>query len=280
MNRGLPPSLAATDPSLNYHVKGIDIATASYVSELGYLAAPVSTHIQSAEMHNQAVNSLALISGRATIDSLDVLSQLIASYLYILCQALDLRALQNELIDGLDKIASEELSLLFGPHLTQSELGETTSQVCAALQDTLNDTSTMDAAERMVKVAASSSTVLLDVFTGPSISCSNPGAALASIPVFRSKVAARAESLLDELRRAYLFGGRGASPASPHLNKTRPVYEFVRLTLGIKMYGGENYNSFVNGMGVDEDIVGGNVSLIHEAIRDGKMQPIIAGLFA
>ena len=55
MNRGLPPSLAATDPSLNYHAKGIDIATAAYVSELGYLSNPVSTHIQSAEMHNQAV---------------------------------------------------------------------------------------------------------------------------------------------------------------------------------------------------------------------------------
>ena len=55
MNNGLPPSLAATDPSLNYHGKGIDIATAAYVAELGYLANPVSTHIQSAEMHNQAV---------------------------------------------------------------------------------------------------------------------------------------------------------------------------------------------------------------------------------
>ena len=55
MNNGLPPSLAATDPSLNYHTKGIDIATAAYVAELGYLANPVSTHIQSAEMHNQAV---------------------------------------------------------------------------------------------------------------------------------------------------------------------------------------------------------------------------------
>jgi len=55
MNRGLPPSLAASDPSLNYHGKGIDIAVAAYVSELGYLANPVSTHIQSAEMHNQAV---------------------------------------------------------------------------------------------------------------------------------------------------------------------------------------------------------------------------------
>ena len=55
MNNGLPPSMAATDPSLNYIGKGIDIATAAYVSELGYLASPVTTHIQSAEMHNQAV---------------------------------------------------------------------------------------------------------------------------------------------------------------------------------------------------------------------------------
>lgn len=55
MNRGLPPSLAATDPSHNYHGKGIDIASAAYVAELGYLANPVSTHIQSAEMHNQSV---------------------------------------------------------------------------------------------------------------------------------------------------------------------------------------------------------------------------------
>lgn len=55
MNSGLSPSLAASDPALNYHAKGLDIATAAYVAELGYLANPVSTHIQSAEMHNQAV---------------------------------------------------------------------------------------------------------------------------------------------------------------------------------------------------------------------------------
>ena len=55
MNRGLPPNLAATDPSHNYFAKGIDIHSAAYVGELGYLANPVSTHVQSAEMHNQAV---------------------------------------------------------------------------------------------------------------------------------------------------------------------------------------------------------------------------------
>lgn len=280
MNRGLPPSLAATDPSLNYHAKGIDIASAAYVSELGYLANPVSTHIQSAEMHNQAVNSLALISGRATINSLEVLSMLIASYLYALCQALDLRALQKDFVAGLNTIASEELAATFGSCLPKHKLQSITSKVRIEMQKTLETTSTMDAPEQMQKVAASSSTILLDYFTGPAfVDPEATGSILANIPLFRSRVASRATLLLDDLRKNYLSGARGAAPASRYLNKTRPVYEFVRITLGIKMHGSENYSRFANGLGVEEVTVGENVSLIHEAIRDGKLQPVIVNLF-
>jgi len=39
MNCSLPPSLSATNPSLNYHSKGI--VTAAYISELGHLANPI-----------------------------------------------------------------------------------------------------------------------------------------------------------------------------------------------------------------------------------------------
>ncbi|KAK0212526.1 L-Aspartase-like protein [Desarmillaria ectypa] len=282
MNRGLPPSLAATDPSLDYHAKGVDIATAAYVAELGYLANPVSTHIQSAEMHNQAVNSLALISGRATINSLEVLSILMSSYIYVICQALDLRVLRQELIDGISSIVKEELIDLFAPVLSHSDLTSVTSKVRKALIDALDHTTTMDAAERMIKVAASSTTVLVDFFTSCNFTSgsSAAGPALTSIPLFRSRVASRATTLLDQLRRSYLSGERGPAPASKHLNKTRPLYEFVRMTLGIRMHGSENYHRFINGHGIDEVTVGQNISLIHEAIRDGKLQSLIVSMLS
>ena len=48
MNRGLPRNLAASDPSQNYSFKGVDITMASYMSELSFLASPVSTHMVAA----------------------------------------------------------------------------------------------------------------------------------------------------------------------------------------------------------------------------------------
>jgi len=205
---------------------------------------------------------------------------LLASYLYALCQALDLRALQREFVEGLNEIVSEELAITFGSSLSHTQLKSITFKVCTSMQQTLDATSTMDALERMQKVAASSSTVLVDFFTSTvALNATSVGSSLASIPTFRSHVASRATSLLDELRQNYLSGKRGAAPASSYLNRTRPVYEYIRLTLGIKMHGSENYNRFVNGLGVEDVTVGQNVSLIHEAIRDGRLQPIIVHLF-
>ncbi len=298
MNRGLPPNLAATDPSLNYHAKGIDIGTAAYVSELGYLANPVSTHIQSAEMHNQAVkyvfssvgklsagvnpssSSLALISARQTVAALDTLSILISSYLYALCQAMDLRALQSEFLGGLHKIVSEEMES-FASFLEDDENSKLTSKVLEAMRDTHDATSSMDAQARMQKIAASSTTILLEYIAGPAFDKPEAvGLVLSTIPTFRSRVATRANVLLDVLRCEYLSGERGPAPASRFLNRTKLVYEFVRNELGIRMHGSENYSRFENGLGVDDVTIGQNVSLIHEAIRDGKMQSTIVKLFS
>ncbi|KAI0480586.1 phenylalanine and histidine ammonia-lyase [Xylariaceae sp. FL0804] len=105
-NRGLPPNLLVDDPSISLIFKGTDINIASLCAELGFLANPVN-HVQTAEMGNQALNSLALISARYTHTAVEVLSQLFACHLLSVCQALDLRAMQDQFLSQYQAVFRE-----------------------------------------------------------------------------------------------------------------------------------------------------------------------------
>ena len=167
--------------------------------------------------------------------------------------------MQAELAKGLDTIALEELTSHFGSHLTPSELTRFTSKVLSAVHANIETTSTMDATPRFVTAAAASTTPLVDFFSS---SHSSPPTAFASITSFRTQFAVRSTALVEKLRTEYLIGLRGLVPASPYLNKTKGVYEYIRSGLGIKMHGEVNLSAFAPGR--EEQSIGENVSLIHE----------------
>ncbi|KAE8391696.1 phenylalanine ammonia-lyase [Aspergillus alliaceus] len=163
LSHGLPPNFCADDPSLSFALKGVDINMASYMSELAYLTHPVSSHVQSAEMHNQGLNSLAFIAAQYAAESLEVLSLMSATYLYVLCQALDLRALHL----GFANRARSQVCCLLSEQLQHSIQHEQLYPIQTAPWDELMSHwvqgSTKDLSARSQAAAAASSVVLLDL---------------------------------------------------------------------------------------------------------------------
>ncbi|XP_063446669.1 uncharacterized protein LOC134726200 [Mytilus trossulus] len=111
LNFGLPPNLSGCDINVDFGFKGCDIAMTSYMSELDHFVNPMSNHILSAECHNQAINSMALVSARFTSEAVEIVQMMTANLLLLTAQAIDLRHLRNLVLKEIDLLAQEYLDI-------------------------------------------------------------------------------------------------------------------------------------------------------------------------
>ena len=275
MNNGLPPNLAADDPSTSYSMKGADINVAAYMSELAYLAHPVSSHVQTAENANQAINSLALISARYTHMAVDCLSMICATYLYILCQALDIRAMDRGYLRAIGPAVNQITANIFGGALRNAnDLDKLQSKLLAQILEQFDLTTSRDASDRFSKIAeAVQSTLTTSLYTRDSLP--KHFDALAAIKRWTDQTSAALHDLFLQHRRAYF----AAPDATPYLGAASSrMYRYVRKDLRVPFHRG-----LADRPTKDNELktIGSNISIIHHSMRSGRLyEPVIMCLGA
>lgn len=269
LNKGLPPNLAADDPSLSFTMKGVDISMASYLSELGYLANSVTSHVQSAEMHNQSINSLALISARYTLQAAELVSMMSAALLYVDCQALDLRILHETFLDSLDKLVQLTLPDIFLS--TNPVVHDLQCEIIKTVRASWNGSARDDLPVRIQKMSTAMAPVMLA--HAKALNVDDP---IATIEFVQKRICTEAKSLFETLREKAFSGELNAEASLGAASKA--LYRFVRRELGIPFHCGVVEHPTIDGLTVPgvphrpRKTIGSWISIIYEAIRDGRIR--------
>lgn len=271
LSNGLPPNLVADEPSLSYTMKGVDINMAAYVSELGFLANPVGNHVHSAEMSNQAINSLAFISARYTHTAIDLLSMISAAYLYSLCQALDLRVMQILFLRSLQPTLQTVTEEAF-PLLSQFELEKLHPKIWKSVTESFSKTATMDSHARFKEIFENTQPSIIKFFTSD---LSPAFDILPSLCNWTKTATERSLSLFLKMREAY-----SAQPDATHFlgKASKRMYLFVREELRVPFHRGlvDHPTSPPLKGAVEEEYrqkrtTGNRISVIYEALRSGRV---------
>lgn len=270
LNNGLPPNLAADEPSTSFTMKGVDIAMASYMSELAYLANPVSSHVQSAEMHNQAVNSLAFISTRYTLESAELVSLMSASYLYTVCQALDLRVLQKVFFQHLEPALYALNLTVLGEYFLPAAVEELHIKLWTHVQVTWVLTTNKDTQNRATHIIDMALAILAEYLLA------NPQGSLSEASEMMQSWKSKAHSLLMETYITTRTGFFTSQNTPDYLGcASRRMYLFVRKTLGVPFNKGlEDHPTSTEPTATDgsrKQTIGSWISIIFESLRNGQL---------
>ncbi|RMJ08673.1 hypothetical protein CDV36_011727 [Fusarium kuroshium] len=276
-NNGLEANLNASDKE-NFTMKGIDVNMAAYMSELAALAHPVSSHIMSAEMHNQGINSLALLSARRTMEAADLVAHMCACHIYVSCQAVDLRASHRLFLDAIRKVLSDtsEDGPFYAFGLDESAVEKLAEAVFPTVESTWYDRNAGSWKDRIIPTVDATMAPVTQFLMTEELNCP-----LSCLAVFRAQfhksVVATASSIFYPNMAI-----RPADVATKLGDGTAPLYTWVRSRLGVPTHCGIDddplYNAQKGLPTEDKKTIGSWVSMVYESLKSDLMDMVMEGI--
>lgn len=265
LNAGLDPNLVFGDPDASYTLKGIDVNMAAYTSELAALAAPVSAHVQSAEMHNQAINSLAFLSARRTMAALDVLAHMVACHAYVCCQAVDLRHYHRRFLAATTPKLSEAVAALTARlAMSEEETARLQEEIHSTLIKAWYHANHSGHLERCDPVVATLMTHIIALPQASALSAEE-------ITGFKANMVRGMQSWIKDPANDPDIPGAGPIPGLGRGSAT--LYGFVRGTLGVRFHRGLREPS-------RQTTIGSDVSRIYEALQGEEVINCVMAAFS
>ncbi|KAF5234278.1 hypothetical protein FAUST_7738 [Fusarium austroamericanum] len=274
-NNGLEANLNVSDKE-NFTMKGIDVNMSAYMSELAALAHPVSSHVMSAEMHNQGINSLALLSARRTMEAADLAAHMCACHIYVSCQAVELRATHRLFLETLhDKIKAKD-----GPfhvfRLNKSALKDLGEKVLAVVEKAWYDHNAGCWKDRIVPTVDAAMAPVTQYLTSEEMDCP-----ISSLAVFRGEL----HKSIVQVASSIFYPNMAIHPvdvATKLGDGTAPLYAWVRSKLGVPTQCGIDDDPLYNaqkGLPTEgKKTIGSWVSIVYESLKDDMMDVVMEGV--
>ena len=276
-NNGLEANLNASDRE-NFTMKGIDTNMSAYMSELAALAHPVSSHVMSAEMHNQGINSLALISARRTLEAADILTHMCACHIYASCQAVDMRANHTIFLDTLEKnlLATESTGALSTLGLTPEQTGKLADKLFTTIESTWYHWNHNSWKHRIDPTVEAVIAPVAEFLAAEKIERT-----ISDLATFREHF----KTTLHNLAAAHFYPNMAATPAEVATrlgDGTAQLYAWVRSKLGVPTHCGiddDPLYSVSRGLQVEgKKTTGSWLSMVYESLKGDMMDMVMAQL--
>jgi phenylalanine ammonia-lyase len=277
-NNGLEANLNVSDKE-NFTMKGIDVNMSAYMSELAALAHPVSSHVMSAEMHNQGINSLALLSARRTMEAADLVAHMCACHIYVSCQAVELRVTHRLFLQTIhDKVLLNKTENgpfhAFGLNEYATEkLGET---VFAVIEKAWYGHNAGCWKDRIVPTVDAAMAPVTQFLTTEEIDCP-----ISSLAVFRGQF----HKSIVEIASSIFYPNMAIRPvdvATKLGDGTASLYAWVRSKLGVPTQCGIDDDPLYNaqkGLSTEgKKTIGSWVTMLYESLKDDMMDIVMEGI--